>query len=573
MSICYNVVPTVTEKANVTEDVTQVAPKSEMMTETVDDAQKAPGSIRNAPALQNSEDSSSEEEIDIVTRPRVEKGYDIDEDRYFVQYLYKDNQGKWETAKFLLAPEFSGKWSDHSEYDSDFPYSENHSDDTGPLCWTPDLLHSDSEDDETYEQFWLGDGMMEPADDPSWPKLSFDDLVRSGAYLAPADDVSLVTAFTVTTSDYDARKYPLGPPHDGSKGPKFEIFAQNFLSRIQAVELKDPNEMNTLDETLVGVDEGGDVAPAGAAAPIPIGGLASQKRRLKRLKMAYAYLYQHTDNDILRRMLVDEAYGDGRAAWQLLVRECHEDITDLELQDLQRDVRDLTISGAIGYTETSLSKFRQALSDANTKIPQATDRISEPELCCIMLNSIASSTTLLAAAADTELKAATGDRKYVYPAGHPRAGERSLGALVSHFEPLWKSAVQRGQISKRLPAKSRATAAAVTSECEQAGIDADLLDMRPGDVLALVASFIKDNPRTATDIICWNCKGIGHPKSKCPSAVRDRSYADAIKLLTVAAETHVAVRRRRHGQLGRRREITGGRNERRSSFCFRAAHA
>jgi hypothetical protein len=107
MSICYNVVPTVTEKANVTEDVTQVAPKSEMMTETVDDAQKAPESIRNAPALQNSEDSSSEEEIDIVTRPRVEKGYDIDEDRYFVQYLYKDDQGKWATAKFLLAPEFT----------------------------------------------------------------------------------------------------------------------------------------------------------------------------------------------------------------------------------------------------------------------------------------------------------------------------------------------------------------------------------------------------------------------------------------------------------------------------------
>ena len=34
------------------------------------------------------------------------------------------------------------------------------------------------------------------------------------------------------------------------------------------------------------------------------------------------------------------------------------------------------------------------------------------------------------------------------------------------------------------------------------------------------------------EIICWNCKGIDHPKSKCLSARRERSYQQVITLLS-----------------------------------------
>ena len=86
----------------------------------------------------------------------------------------------------------------------------------------------------------------------------------------------------------------------------------SYLSGIATVDLKDPNEPYDLSEHLIGIDENGDVAPPGEPDPIPPDNTpAGRRRRKRRTKLAYSYVYQHTTDDRLRKMLHDEAFNDG----------------------------------------------------------------------------------------------------------------------------------------------------------------------------------------------------------------------------------------------------------------------
>ena len=100
-------------------------------------------------------------------------------------------------------------------------------------------------------------------------------------------------------------------------------------------------------------------------------------------------------------------------------RECDFPVTELELEDMKRNVRALTIIGTVGYHGHSISFFRRALTDENSKIPDQTDRIQEHELCLIMLHAIGAASPHLAVFTDEELKAGAGSRKHVYPQSHP----------------------------------------------------------------------------------------------------------------------------------------------------------
>ena len=91
-------------------------------------------------------------------------------------------------------------------------------------------------------------------------------------------------AFTVATANYDTRRYPLCCPHDGTKGLAFRRFADDFLTAVATVDLKDPNEIYDCAEAMLGIDEGGPETPPGLAAPIPIAGAPAQRRRARRLK-------------------------------------------------------------------------------------------------------------------------------------------------------------------------------------------------------------------------------------------------------------------------------------------------
>ena len=120
------------------------------------------------------------------------------------------------------------------------------------------------------------------------------------------------TRYKDALANYDARKYHICAPHDGTKGLSFRRFANDFLTNIATFDLKDPNEIYDLSETLLGLDEGGSATPPGANAPIALPGTqAAARRRARRLKYAYVFLYQHNTDLSLRKMLMDEAHNDG----------------------------------------------------------------------------------------------------------------------------------------------------------------------------------------------------------------------------------------------------------------------
>lgn len=429
------------------------------------------------------------------------------------------------------------------------PYSFSHEDPPEPDWLSPartpsPVVTTDSDDDSM--SFYV-DG---PDGDLYYDPFNTDDFYTDGCGLfepcmGPEASGPAVHAFMAGTvvSNYDARKYPLCAPHDGTKGLAFNTFQNDFLTAIATIDLKDPNENWDLAECLVGVDEGGDVPPPGAIAPIPPGGQAAQRRRAKRLKLSYAHLYKHIADESLQRMLAQYAFNDGREAWRIVFRECFEPVTELELEDLRRNVRTMTILSSVGYSEHSVSKFHRALSDENGKIPDAADRIQEHELCLLVLGGIARASSSLAPGADIELKAAAGQRQLVYPPAHPFAGFRSITAIISHFDPLWRAAVQRGTIPPRAPTSKSGGGARVDGLVAAAVHDEDddefghlELGYEPhdGEVLANVAAALRDKKgsKPTGEVVCWNCKGLGHPKSLCPSERRDRSYTAVISVLS-----------------------------------------
>ena len=359
-----------------------------------------------------------------------------------------------------------------------------------------------------------------------------------------ASDIVQVFVAGQTEQTYDARKFPLCCPHDGTKGPRFRRFCDDFLTAIALVPNRDLNDLYDLAETLCGLDEGGANIPAGHAAPIPLpGGAAALRRRTTRLKQSYSYLYKYVDCVAIQLRFSNECFNDGAAAWRLLRAECDEPITDLELEDLKRAVRELSIISSVGHNENSVSLFRRALNDANCKIPTPADRIPESELALILLRAIGRSSPHLAIISDTELKAAPANRLFVHPAGHPRQGERSLEAIISHFEPLWKSAMQRGSISVRAPSARGGHAPGLDGFSVDSALDGDDTggdyaqdELDNGQVLAAVANAMMKSSAPSTPLtkepVCWNCKGIGHLKGECPSPRRDRPYSAVVKLLT-----------------------------------------
>ena len=47
------------------------------------------------------------------------------------------------------------------------------------------------------------------------------------------------------TMSYDGRKFPICAPHDGSRGQLFRDFADDFITGISAVEMKDNRDLRS----------------------------------------------------------------------------------------------------------------------------------------------------------------------------------------------------------------------------------------------------------------------------------------------------------------------------------------
>jgi len=116
---------------------------------------------------------------------------------------------------------------------------------------------------------------------------TMDVFVRIWCFCTGAADDFVVDAFMMDADDagdWDARKYPKSRPFWGKRGVAFEQFVRDFSAAMAA----EGDDDASLEDTMLGVDPGGDdpSAPAGAGA-------AQVRRRNKRLRELYAHLYRH----------------------------------------------------------------------------------------------------------------------------------------------------------------------------------------------------------------------------------------------------------------------------------------
>ena len=172
------------------------------------------------------------------------------------------------------------------------------------------------------------------------------------------------------STSHDARKFPLCAPWSGHKGAPFERFFNDMKIALASIELKDAYESYDLQDHVLGLDDGGD-----NGGPDLAQGAAALKRQKTRQRRSFAILHSYVTDESIKKMLRDEAVNNGRAAWQVLIREGRKPTTELELEDLKMNVRTLTIKGSCGYNDFSLSQFHRALSDENGLIISVADRL------------------------------------------------------------------------------------------------------------------------------------------------------------------------------------------------------
>ena len=148
-------------------------------------------------------------------------------------------------------------------------------------------------------------------------------------------------------NDWDARKYPKCKPYFGKRGVEFEKFVRDFGAAIAG----DGDDDASLEDTMLGMDPGGDAA----GAPVAIGGAAAARRRAKRLRDLYAALYRHVPEPRLREMMHATARNDGRAVFRMLEANCRQAIDDLELLQMDGDWNSATILNSVGFNVDSIT--------------------------------------------------------------------------------------------------------------------------------------------------------------------------------------------------------------------------
>ena len=112
-------------------------------------------------------------------------------------------------------------------------------------------------------------------------------------------------------------------------------------------------------------DQGGG---SQGADPLPAQGQnghanAVRKRR-KRQAKAFSIIYQHISDERIKEMLHDLPQNDRRGAdaWALVVRECDQGTTDLEILDIKQDFTNATIESNVGHSEETIINFSRLLN-------------------------------------------------------------------------------------------------------------------------------------------------------------------------------------------------------------------
>jgi hypothetical protein len=381
--------------------------------------------------------------------------------------------------------------------------------------------------------------------------FSFALLLISKLRVASVDEGESDFAYMVTddpSGDWDSRKFNKCKPYSGEKGTRWTIFVRDFGNAMSA----EHDEDSDLNETLQGIDPGGDVwalgpvlAAGGHGAVPPVPNAASARRRKKRLQSLYNYLYSHVPDHRLREMIQSAAPLDGRAAFILLNEHCNLAITDLEIHVLDKDWENATIRASVGVNLNSITMFKRHLDGLNYQRP-ANLKKSNDDLAKKFLLSIDSSlSNVLHLEAAKELRNPPARRQF----WDAVTNQRDFNEAVSSFDDLWRSQFADGQI--RSQAKGKAVARVEDAAVADDGCD-DCFEAGD-DAFAFAASTRNVVINQDIEARCWNCNGFGHTNDVCPSTRGRRQISKAIeKLANEEKERSSAGRVGKGGRGGRR---------------------
>ncbi|KAL1507650.1 hypothetical protein AB1Y20_007267 [Prymnesium parvum] len=202
-------------------------------------------------------------------------------------------------------------------------------------------------------------------------------------------------------------------------------------------------------------------------------------------------------------------------------------------------------------------------------------------MCEKLLEAIAeASTRHFNEGAMREYDAAAGSRQFEYPAAHPLfAGQRDFGACAHYYDAQWKQAVKSKILTVTAPLRrSNQTARAIVDrgmrvlavqqpasesrsssptqtlqalaahmEVQGAVTTTDFSAVGSSDLVRAINDEGDDEGFSleqcydadgvpSVELICDNCRGVGHPRRLCPSPRRYRTFDYAITLLQSAKQ-------------------------------------
>ena len=198
---------------------------------------------------------------------------------------------------------------------------------------------------------------------------------------------------------------------NGSRTPGFLKFKRDLQAGLSALFLHEDDY--SVWQAMTDTDQGGQAAGADALpAQGQNGHVNAVRKRKRRQCKAFERVYAHVDDERLREMLSALPDDDrrGAGAWALVLAECDQGTTDLEILDIKAEFESASIEKTVGYSADTVTLFARELNSLNARLP-AGKKYSPTDMSIKILSSIISPETL-ALEALAELKAATGNRRF-----------------------------------------------------------------------------------------------------------------------------------------------------------------
>ena len=221
---------------------------------------------------------------------------------------------------------------------------------------------------------------------------------------------------------------------NGSRTPAFRKFKRDFQAGTSAMFLQDDD--HSVWHALTDVDQGGQGANAEPLPGVNQAGHANAvRRRRKRQAKGYQIVYVHIDNERIKEMLSALPLDDrrGTSAWSLVLRQCDQGTSDLQIEEIKLDFANLSVEKDIGYSEETMTQFSQMIDSINSRFPIAKKK-DDSELTIKFLSNIIHPDPL-ALGAVTEIDAPEGTRRFEKVVNG--APERDYDKCVQHFDKVW----------------------------------------------------------------------------------------------------------------------------------------